>query len=76
MSVGDYVSPGQVILVLSDVKNLHVETSDLSELDVPESRGRASGHRLSIKALNQDVAGKVTAISPLADSLGGDVVYR
>ena len=31
---------------------------------------------VSIKALNKDVAGKVTAISPLADNLGGDVVYK
>jgi hypothetical protein len=29
-----------------------------------------------IKALNQDVAGKVSAIAPLADTLGGDVVYK
>jgi hypothetical protein len=26
--------------------------------------------------LNQDVPGKVIAISPLADTLGGDVVYK
>jgi multidrug resistance efflux pump len=74
VSVGDYVSPGKVILVLSDVRNLHVETSDLSELDVP---GVAVGQAVSvsIKALSKDITGKVTAISPLADSLGGDVVY-
>jgi multidrug efflux pump subunit AcrA (membrane-fusion protein) len=74
VSVGDYVSPGKVILVLSDIKNLHVETSDLSELDVP---GVAVGQAVSvsIKALSKDITGKVTAISPLADSLGGDVVY-
>jgi multidrug efflux pump subunit AcrA (membrane-fusion protein) len=74
VSVGDYVPTGKVILVLSDVKNLHVETTDLSERDVP---GVAVGQTVtvSIKALNKDVTGKVTAISPLADSLGGDVVY-
>jgi multidrug resistance efflux pump len=73
-SVGDFVSPGQVILVISDVTHMHVETTDLSERDIP---GVTVGQPVlvNIKALNQDVAGKVMAISPLADTLGGDVVY-
>ena len=29
-----------------------------------------------IKALNQSVKGKVSTISPLANTLGGDVVYK
>ena len=74
-SIGDYVSPGQVILVISDVKHLHIETTDLSERDVPRVK-LGQTVTVSIKALNQDVAGKVTAISPLANTLGGDVVYR
>jgi HlyD family secretion protein len=74
-SIGDYVSPGQVILVISDVKHLHIETTDLSERDVPRVKlGQTA--TVSIKALNQDVAGKVTAISPLANTLSGDVVYK
>ena len=74
VSIGDYVSPGQVILVISDVRHLHVETTDLSERDVP-SVTLNQKVTVSIKALNQDVPGWVMAISPLADSLGGDVVY-
>ena len=75
VSVGDYVSPGQVILVISDVNHMHVETTDLSERDVPKVKlGQVA--TVSIKALNQDVSGKVSAISPLADTLGGDVVYK
>jgi HlyD family secretion protein len=74
-SVGDYVSPGQIILVLSDVNHMHVETTDLSERDVPKVKlGQAA--TVTIKALNQDIPGKVSAISPQADSLGGDVVYK
>jgi multidrug efflux pump subunit AcrA (membrane-fusion protein) len=74
-SVGDYVAPGQVLVVVSDVGHLHIETTDLSERDVP---GVKIGQAVtgSVKALNQDVAGKVTVISPLADKLGGDVVYK
>jgi HlyD family secretion protein len=75
VSVGDYVSPGQIILVISDITHMHVETTDLSERDVPKVKlGQAA--TISIKALNQDVSGKVSAISPLADTLGGDVVYK
>jgi len=74
-SLGDYVSPGQVILVISDVKHMHIETTDLSERDVPKVKlGQVA--TVSIKALNQAVPGKVTAISPLADTLGGDVVFK
>jgi multidrug resistance efflux pump len=74
-SVGDYVSPAQVVLVISDVNHMHVETTDLSERDVPKVKlGQVV--TVTIKALNQDVSGKVTAISPLADTLGGDVVYK
>jgi multidrug efflux pump subunit AcrA (membrane-fusion protein) len=75
VSSGDYISPGQVVLVLSDVKALHVETTDLSERDVPQVKpGQAV--TVSIKALNKDVTGKVSVISPLAGTLGGDVVYK
>jgi len=75
VSAGDYVSPGQIILVLSDVNHMHVETTDLSERDVPKVKlGQAA--TVTIKALDQDVPGKVSAISPKADSLGGDVVYK
>jgi multidrug resistance efflux pump len=75
VSMGDYVSPGQVILVISDVSHLHVETTDLSEKDVPKvNPGQTVA--VSLKALNQNINGKVSVISPLAESLGGDVVYR
>jgi HlyD family secretion protein len=75
VSTGDYVSPGQVILVIGDVNHMHVETTDLSERDVSKVKlGQMA--TVSIKALNQAVSGKVSAISPLADTLGGDVVYK
>lgn len=74
-SIGDYVSPGQIILAISDVSHMHIETTDLSERDVPKIKiGQTA--IVSVKALNRDVSGHVTAISPLADTLGGDVVYK
>jgi multidrug efflux pump subunit AcrA (membrane-fusion protein) len=44
VSSGDYVLPGQVILVLCDVKHMHVETTDLSERGCAECHARPGGH--------------------------------
>jgi multidrug resistance efflux pump len=72
---GEWATAGQTILVLADLSHLRVETTDLSERDVPKIK---AGQPVSvlIKALNQNVTGHVSDISPLADSLGGDVVYK
>ncbi len=72
---GEWVTPGQPILTLADLDHLRVETTDLSERDVPEVKiGQAA--TVIIKALNQNVTGHVSEISPLANTLGGDVVYQ
>ena len=71
----EWVTAGQVVLTLSDLQVLRVETTDLSELDVPKIKIGQPVDVL-IKALNQDVTGKVSEISPLASTLGGDVVYK
>ena len=66
--------PGQVVLTLADLSQLQVETTDLSERDVTEVQ---LGHeaRVYVEALNADVPGRVARISPLASTVGGDVVY-
>jgi HlyD family secretion protein len=72
---GEWVIPGQPILVLADLDHLQIQTTDLSERDVPQVKtGQAV--TVFVKALNQNLKGKVTEISPLADTLGGDVVYK
>jgi len=74
-AVGEFASPGQVLLTMSDISHFHIETIDLSERDVPRVKmGQAV--TIKIKPLERDVPGKVEWISPLAESLGGDVVYR
>ncbi len=72
---GEWVTPGQPVLLLANVDQLRVETTDLSERDVPKV---AVGQPVSVmvKALNQEVKGKVTQIDVLAQTLGGDVVYK
>ncbi len=72
---GEWAAPGQLLLVISDLAHLRVETTDLSERDVPQVRvGETVNVR--VKALDQTLRGVVRAIAPEADRLGGDVVYR
>jgi multidrug efflux pump subunit AcrA (membrane-fusion protein) len=75
LSLGSFVQAGQVQIILTDPAKLHVETTDLSERDVVNIKAGQTA-TITIKALNQQVKGKVVAVSPLADTLGGDVVYR
>lgn len=72
---GEWVAPGQTILVVADLSNLRVETTDLSERDVMKIE---AGQETSvfIKALGEEVSGKVSEVSPLANTIGGDVVYK
>jgi HlyD family secretion protein len=72
---GEWVIPGQVVLTLADLKNLRVETTDLSERDIPRVE-IGQPVTVFIEALGHDVPGRVSDISPLADTLGGDVVYK
>jgi multidrug efflux pump subunit AcrA (membrane-fusion protein) len=75
LSDGDWATPGQTVLVLADLNHLRVETTDLSERDVPSVHVGQSAS-VSIEALNDTADATVREISPLADTLGGDVVYQ
>jgi HlyD family secretion protein len=71
---GEWVMVGQPVLGLADLAALRVETTDLSERDIPQVEvGQAV--TVSIEALAIEIGGRVIAIAPLADMLGGDVVY-
>jgi multidrug efflux pump subunit AcrA (membrane-fusion protein) len=72
---GEWVLPGQPVLVLADLDHLQVKTTDLSERDISRVEVGQSVMVL-VEALNETVAGHVIEISPLADTLGGDVVYE
>ena len=75
IQANEWVTPGQPVLLVSDLQNLRVETTDLSERDVPQIE---IGQAVTVKvdALAQDIPGSVLEIAPLADTLGGDVVYK
>jgi len=73
--VGEIASPGVVVIVVSNVSRLRVETTDLSERDVPSVKVGQTV-TVTITALSQDVTGRVALISPVSTTLGGDVVYK
>ena len=72
---GEYAAPGKVLIVLSDVDQLQVKTTDLSERDITKVKVGDPAVIL-IDALGQEFNGMVLNISPLATILGGDVVYE
>jgi len=72
---GEYVQPGQVVIVLAKLDNLKIETVDLSELNVATVKVGQSAI-VYVEALHKEFQGVVTAISPISDSIGGDVVFK
>jgi multidrug resistance efflux pump len=72
---GEYASPGQTVVIVTDLDHLQVETTDLSELDVTEV-GIGQAATVDIEALGAQAPGHVIGVSPVAEILGGDVVYK
>ncbi len=75
ISSAETVTPGQVVIVIGDLSGYRVETTDLSERDVPDVKiGQAAN--VFVEALGQDFTGKVADVSNISSTLGGDVVYK
>jgi RND family efflux transporter MFP subunit len=73
--IGEVAQPGKVVIVLGDVANMQIETTDLSERDVPKVKTDQAA-TVYIKALDTTINGKVISISPISSIVGGDVVYK
>ena len=73
-SAGEVISAFQSVILLANLSNLEIETTDLSERDVVSI---SVGQRalVYIEALDAEFEGKVTAISPLSNDESLDVVY-
>ncbi|MBN1579546.1 MAG: HlyD family efflux transporter periplasmic adaptor subunit [Anaerolineae bacterium] len=72
---GEIITPGQPLVILGDLTTLRVETTDLDEIDIAEVEldQRAT---LTFDAFpDQLYAGRVTRISPMAESGTGGVHY-
>jgi multidrug efflux pump subunit AcrA (membrane-fusion protein) len=71
---GEFAQAGQVVIMLGDVAHMQIQTTDLSERDVVDVQVGQSVN-IYMEALDITVTGKVAQISPIAESVGGDVVY-
>jgi multidrug efflux pump subunit AcrA (membrane-fusion protein) len=69
------VVPGEVVIVLGDLSKYQIETTDLSERDVPRVKAGQSAN-VFIEALNENFTGQVMDIDRVSSTLGGDVVYK
>jgi RND family efflux transporter MFP subunit len=69
------VVPGQVVIVLGELSNYQIETTDLSERDVTRVQiGQPAS--VFIEALRDEFTGQVTDVDRVSSTLGGDVVYK
>jgi multidrug resistance efflux pump len=75
ISPAETVTPGLIVIMLGDLSNFQVITTDLSERDVPAVRiGQAA--TITVAALAGEFPAKVTDISRISSTVGGDVVYE
>jgi RND family efflux transporter MFP subunit len=75
VSPAETVVPGGVIITMGDLSRFRVETKDLSERDVPRVQvGQTAS--VFIESLGEEFPGKVTDISRISSTVGGDVVFE
>lgn len=72
---GEFVPSDQPVVTLATLNNLQLETTDLSERDIMQVKVGAPV-QISVEALGNRFPGKVISISPIADTVGGDVVFK
>ena len=72
---GEYVESDQAIVTLATLDDMQIETIDLSERDIANVKIRAPVN-IFVEPLNDNFTGKVVNISPIANTVGGDVVFK
>ncbi len=72
---GEFVPSDESILTLATLNTLQIETTDLSERDIPNVHVGDPAN-IFVEALNKNITGKVIGISPVASTVGGDVVFK
>ena len=72
---GEFVQSDHAVVTLATLDDLQLETTDLSERDVPYVH-IGDPVNIFIEALDRNISGKVISISPKADIVGGDVVFK
>jgi RND family efflux transporter MFP subunit len=74
IEVGEIAQPGKIVILEGDVVGMQIETTDLSERDVPAVQVGQTAN-VYFKPLDVTVTGKVLRVSPISETVGGDVVY-
>jgi HlyD family secretion protein len=75
VSPGETAVPGLIIVIIGDLTNMQIETTDLSEQNIPAVQiGQVAN--VFIDALNQKFSGKVADIARQSTTVGGDTVYK
>ena len=72
---GEFVPSDQAVLTLATLDTLQLETTDLSERDIAKVKVGAPVD-IFVEALNETLSGEVVRISPRAEDVGGDVVFK
>ncbi len=72
---GEFVSSNKPVITLATLNAYQLETTDLSERDIPNVHIGDSA-TIFMEALNKNISGKVIGISPMASTVGGDVVFK
>ena len=75
LAPGETVTPGKLVVVVADLSDMQIETTDLSERDVAAVKVGQSA-TVFIEALNGEFTGQVTDIARTSEMVGGDVVYK
>lgn len=72
---GEFVKESQAVITLATLNDLQLETTDLSERDIANVK---IGAPVSIfmESLHETFSGEVVGISPKADTVGGDIVFK
>lgn len=71
---GQFAQAGQVVIILGDLAHMQIKTTDLSERDVLAVQTGQTAN-IYVEALDVTVTGKVLKISPMSETVGGDVVF-
>jgi membrane fusion protein, multidrug efflux system len=75
LAPGETANPGQALILVADLEHMRIETTDLSERDIPAVQiGQAAS--VFIDALDETFEGKVIDIDRQSQTVGGDVTYK
>ena len=72
---GETANPGQVIIIVANLDQMRIETTDLSERDIPAVKIGQKAN-VFIDALDDSFEGEVVDIDRQSETVGGDVTYR